>query len=316
MAIRMGYWDCPACGKKKNPGPERGCPQCGTSRDPSVSFYTEDDAPAITDAALLERAKAGADWVCPYCGADNAATRNACVGCGAVMDGAKHREARYIPDQPPPPTSTASAKPRRLLPIVLMTAAVLFGAIYLLFIRTRAVTVAVARSSWVKTVQVEDLVTQHASAWRSEVPHDARITGQVTKERTRRVQSGTEKLKVGKKDLGNGMFEDVYENKPKYVEQRYSDEWVSYDVDRWVQGRTLKEERSDGSEPPYPAFAAQLGQREAGRSSEIRLELSGGGKSYEFTEKNASAASLARYKVGARFTAKVNLVGSITELVP
>ena len=91
MAIREGAWDCPACDRKRNRGPRKYCPSCGTPRAPDVPFYLPEDAPEVTDLEALRKAKAGPDWKCNFCGADNAADYAHCTGCGASRDGAARR---------------------------------------------------------------------------------------------------------------------------------------------------------------------------------------------------------------------------------
>jgi Zn-finger in Ran binding protein and others len=83
MAIREGRWDCPSCGSTAIYGRHVECPGCGKPRPAGIRFYLTDDAPAITDAAQLAQARAGADWVCEHCGASNRATEPECGGCGA-----------------------------------------------------------------------------------------------------------------------------------------------------------------------------------------------------------------------------------------
>ena len=78
-------WRCSAC-EHENLGRHKQCQHCGKPKDREV-FY---DAPgevsradAITDAALLEQATAGADWECAYCGSHQRNDSGACVQCGA-----------------------------------------------------------------------------------------------------------------------------------------------------------------------------------------------------------------------------------------
>src|SRR5688572_14519587 len=110
MAIREGAWDCPHCGRKGNRGPEKYCGGCGAPRGEDVQFYLPADAPEVTEAKALERAKAGPDWTCSFCEADNPSTNAFCSSCGAGRDGSKPREivehrkdAAPLPVAPPPP---------------------------------------------------------------------------------------------------------------------------------------------------------------------------------------------------------------------
>jgi hypothetical protein len=315
MGIRMGYWDCLACGNKRIRGPDRQCSGCGQPRSPEVQFYTDESAPEVDDPELLKRAKSGADWHCPYCGADNPRGVTSCVGCGASAEGAKNRQERLILDQPkaPPPKPVKSAGRKALAIVLGVLGFVAFLAWFFVF-RTSALAVEVEGKKWRKTIVVERLETQRHEDWDDAVPSGARRLGTTTKKKTVKVQDGTEKVKVGKKDLGNGLFEDVYEDKPRYVEREVSASWVTYEIDRWVQGRTLKEERTDGTEPPWPSFSPGLKERAGAKKSEIVLGLKGSdGKSYEY-ELDADRAGASGFQVGKSYTAQVNALGIIMDL--
>src|SRR4051794_19311865 len=115
MAIREGAWDCPACGRNGNRGPEKFCGGCGRPRGPDVELYLPDEAPEVTDAEALKRAQAGADWLCPYCNADNPAANAFCSGCGAPRDGARTRAVvdhplNEKPAAPPPAPQPLAGK--------------------------------------------------------------------------------------------------------------------------------------------------------------------------------------------------------------
>jgi hypothetical protein len=83
MAIREGRWDCPSCGSTAIYGRHVDCPGCGRPRPAGVRFYLADGEPAITSAAQLAEAKAGADWICEHCAASTRAAQDTCGGCGA-----------------------------------------------------------------------------------------------------------------------------------------------------------------------------------------------------------------------------------------
>lgn len=330
MAIRMGYWDCGTCGQKKIPGPERNCSSCGATREANVQFYTDDAAPEVKDAALLARAKAGGDWTCEYCSTESPATATACVGCGAPRDGAKGRQAKVVggapkaaPVAPPPPPPPAPAgPPAKVGPAALIgclaVVGILFAAIYFLFIKTKDVVSTVQTATWVKSIQLEELKTERKEDWKDSLPSGAMIISQTTKSRQKEVQEGTTRVKTGTKDLGNGMFEDVYEDKPNMVMKTVQDTWVVYEVQRWIQGKKLKEEKTDDSEPPWPAFTATPTQREKSRSDELLLDMrSPDGTQMSYTldrSKPAEKALADQIKSGSQVIAKVNGVGAVTEI--
>lgn len=316
MGIRMGYWDCRACGTKRIQGPERQCPNCGQPRAADVAFYSDDNAPLVDDSEMLKRAKAGVDWHCPYCGADNPAGSKACVGCGASTEGAKTRQEKLLLDAPPPPPQKRSSGSKKwIFAGLAVLISLIFGVWFLVF-RTTDASVTVAQKTWRKSISVERLETDRGEAWDEDVPAGARRVDAFGKKRTVKVQDGTERVKVGKKDLGNGFFEDVYEERPKYVNKEVTDTWVRYEIDRWKTHRTLKEEARDGQEPPWPRFDPGPREREGSRESQIVLDLkSGDGKTYEYSiNAQSEAARAARFEVGKSYTASINALGMVMEL--
>lgn len=312
MTIRMGYWDCPSCGHKKNLGPNATCAGCGRPRGPNLAFYTDEDAPVIEDPELVRRARAGADWKCKFCGADNRAGVMDCHQCGAGPDGTVARAQRFVPLE----TAKTKSKLPIILAIVGAVLALLLGGVYFLFIRTHAVTMTVESVAWVRSAALEERETVRDGAWRDEVPAGARTISTETRGRDKRVQDGTEKIKVGKKDLGNGMFEDVYKEQPKYITKKVDDAWVTYEMEKWVVKRTLREQTSDGSEPRDPKRQVSPGanQRFADERSEYAYELKGGdGKRYTY---EADASRGKPFAVGAVVPAKVNGAGSVVSMGP
>jgi hypothetical protein len=293
MAIREGAWDCPACGRTGIRGSKKYCGGCGNPRGDDVQFYLPDDAAEVTSAEELERAKAGPDWICAYCGADNPGEDGFCSGCGAPPDDARRREVREIrPDdakETVPPVQPPAQKPRRskawlfgcagVMAVVVLVAVVLF-----LIFRPQSAELQVEGHSWQRTVSAEAFRTLTETGWQGEIPADARILSQSRQVRqyrkvqvgterrekvvTERKQVGTKKVKVGVKDLGNGYFEDIYEDQPVYEEVKktvteeepvYREEpvygiQIQYEVDRWIK---IPDKTVDGRsrQPEWPALA-------------------------------------------------------------
>jgi hypothetical protein len=127
-------------------------------------------------------------------------------------------------------------------------------------------------------------------------------------------------MRVGKKDLGNGYFEDVYETRPKYEDRLVDDVKITYEVDRWVRGRQLENETTDGREPEYPAFVGSMRERVGRRRNRIELTLVGASnqKQYTYVVDLISHPDLARQAAtlvrGRMLTAEVNAVGSVTSI--
>lgn len=95
----VGYtkleWTCPNCGGR-NPGTEKVCSGCGAAQPPDVKFEQTQSSALITDQAEIEKAKAGADIHCPFCGARNPAGTKECGNCGGDLTGGKQRESGEV----------------------------------------------------------------------------------------------------------------------------------------------------------------------------------------------------------------------------
>jgi hypothetical protein len=315
VTIRMGYWDCPSCGHKRVEGVQAACPQCGRPRGPGIQFYTDANSPEIQDPELLARARAGSDWQCKFCGADNRAGQTECRQCGASADGMRTREQRTIMNPTPPPKGVSGA-------VIAAIVAALVGVgvlVWFLFLRTKALEVTVAAATWTKAVVVERLTMERNEAFADEVPKDARELGRTTKQRTKKVQDGVTKVKVGQKDLGNGTFEDIFKEEPKYVEKKVQEPWVTYEVERWKPDPAVTKETTDGSEPPEPNVLTGGRSRVGSKSNKLVLDLKGSdSKKYSFeidlaSEKNPKDV-VSKYSKGTTFTAMVTATGSVREL--
>lgn len=84
----VGYthlqWTCPACGHK-NPGTVEKCASCQAPQPEDLQFEQPAQEKLIQDEQLIQRAKAGADIHCPYCGTRNPATAATCAQCGGDL---------------------------------------------------------------------------------------------------------------------------------------------------------------------------------------------------------------------------------------
>ncbi|MBW8874838.1 MAG: zinc ribbon domain-containing protein [Acidobacteria bacterium] len=303
MAIREGAWDCPACGRKGNRGPEKFCGGCGRPRGPDVKFYLPDEAPEVTDAEALKRSQAGADWICPYCNADNPAANAFCSGCGAPRDGARTRAVVDHPlnEKPATPGPQPLAVPVRgggsfwKKGFGLGCLGLLGLVVLLIFLgRPKSTTLTVTGHHWARTIAVEVQKPVAEQAWEGEVPSGARVLGSSrevhhvdriqtgTRTRTRtvteRVQTGTQRVKTGTRDLGNGYFQDVYQDRPVYQDRSHQETYqepvyreqpvyrqrIRYEIEKWVRDREARAE-GGGLAPAWPDPGLAPKQRESGR---------------------------------------------------
>lgn len=326
MTIRIGYWDCPSCGNKKNLGPNPTCANCGRPRGANIPFYTDDSAPVVEDPEMVARARAGADWTCKYCNADNRAGNMDCHRCGAGPDGSVRRNQQFVANAPAPAVRAATLSPAkksstgRVLAIVGAIFALLFG-VWFFFLRTTTLQVTVESAAWVKTAQLEERQTKQGAAWHDKVPDGAKVLGKETRQRSKQVQEGTKKVKVGQKDLGNGMFEDIYKEEPNMMTKDVDDAWIRYEVYEWVETEKLEEKTNDGREPRDPTFGLSTNatKRVGATSNDAVFTLKGNdGKSYTFEvdASQAGAAAVKKYDIGKTYTAEVNGLGQVRALSP
>jgi hypothetical protein len=142
-----------------------------------------------------------------------------------------------------------------------------------------------------------------------------------------RVQAGTERVKVGTRDLGNGFFEDVYEERPVYETRTrerqvsrpvYRDEpvWdteVTYQVDEWQLVRSAHAEGSD-LDPKWPPLEPDEREKPGSRREVCRVFLTAtGGKRFVH---EVRAGELAAFEPGRAFSGKVDAFGTLHTLRP
>lgn len=354
MAIREGAWDCPHCGRKRNRGSDKFCGGCGAPRGEEVRFYLPDDAREVTEAAELARAQAGPDWICPYCEGDNPAGNAFCSGCGASKDGAtarqvvEHRDAP-APLPPPLPQPAVSQPAGGGLKTLKKGCGIgclgllLLGGFFWFLGRPRETTLTAEGFSWERTVQVETLRTVTEEAWENELPGGARAlsrsrqvhhTNRVqigTERRTRtvseQVQVGTERIKVGTRDLGNGYFEDVYEDRPVYEDRSREETYdepvyredpvyavkVRYEIDKWLSDREEKAAGQDRS-PRWPAARLADDERPGARKEayEVRFRDEEGETSVWRT---TNEAEWRRIEPGGSYRAEVRPGGEVVRIL-
>ena len=126
---------------------------------------------------------------------------------------------------------------------------------------------------WERSIEIEENTKIIKDGW--EIPKDGKEIesykaihhhkqledGTETRTRTIQKQVGTEKVKIGEKDLGNGYFEDIYEEKPVYedIEETYTatkykkipvyKTKYKYSVFEWKDAGTLN--AKDNKKPAY-----------------------------------------------------------------
>ena len=322
MAVREGAWDCPYCGKKKNRGPDKHCMGCGAPRDKDVEFYLPQDAEEITDAELLEEAGKAPDWHCTYCGGDNPAQAKFCVNCGGGVDGSEpSRKVKDILDEAEKPPEPEPSKPmsKGLLFAILGGAGlvVLAGAFLLWFfvLRTHEELLEVTDHSWHRTIQIERYKTVTEEAWEGSVPMGGReISRSKQVFATEKIKTGTKRVKVGKRDMGNGYFKDIYEDKPVYKEKKIYKNKISYHIERWKHERTEKASGTD-YEPRWPEVRLRNKEREGLRKEILTVFLvAPDGQKREWVAKTEE--EWVSFRKGSKWKGTVRANGSVVSLEP
>jgi len=283
MAIYVGRWDCTSCGNIGNLGPKLHCEKCGSPRPENVKFYMASEE-EVTDKRKIAQAKAGVDWVCAFCNSQNHALQNKCNSCGASKNDSENKlkERKYGTDEVPfsakqvknktgikasAPKSSKLSKTTKIgclyLPASIVGLFILFMILAKAF--TTPIDVEVIDTHWKREIKIERYVLLTESDW--SVPNGGELisqqqaihhynqvqTGTVTRTRDVQVKVGEEEYVCGKRDLGNGYFEDeyctrdIYETQTEtYEEPVYRQDPVyrtqyTYKIWRWRKGVPLIE---------------------------------------------------------------------------
>jgi hypothetical protein len=298
MAVYVGKWDCDYCGNVGNLGPHTHCSQCGGARPADVVFYMPRGVDAeVTDAEELAAAKAGADWVCVYCNNSNRNGYEACVSCGGLKySSKKDLEVKEFLENAVPRSSepakkmTTEAKPKskrkgfvtKILAVLTVVAGY-FGLDQI----TSTIEVPVTSIEWVRSIEIEEFKSVKEVAWtlpkegkliRSfEAVHhyDKKIVGYETRTRTVKEAVGSEEYVCGKRDLGNGYFEDkyctrtVYESRneqyedPIYKKFPVNKTKYEYEIYRWKPYKKYETKGADKLPkwPTLPDFINKKSQK-------------------------------------------------------
>ena len=84
-------WTCKSCKSSVQKGRHTTCQECGAPKGSDVvdRIPNPSSAPRVTDENMLRDAKAGANWVCEYCGKQERNNRGDCTYCAADRGGVK-----------------------------------------------------------------------------------------------------------------------------------------------------------------------------------------------------------------------------------
>lgn len=275
MSIYIALWDCPVCSHVGNLGPHTNCAACGAPRPKNVQFYLPENPIIVENEADLEKAKAGADWICGHCEAHNKAWETVCRACGNPRDEASAdiniSEKEYAEGEVP--TTGKVQRPlnsnelahygeknlssnKRLLWIIPIVVVII--ALFLVFWKTDT-EVSIIQFEWQRETDMLHYEIADHEDWN--LPSEAKNVRQFqaihhynkvfvrneTRYRSVQVPAGTEQYVCGKISKGNGYFEDqyctrtIYESKQEsYQEPIYQDVPIyatkyQYKIWEWVK---------------------------------------------------------------------------------
>lgn len=348
-------WNCSFCGGD-NPGENPFCGGCGAAREGMASRQVRETrfSPAGNGPAVLPGPGSPASpglppvpVILPPVPGQNLPGPETAIGAVAAppvtAGGARSLSAPATPGPVPPagPIPPAgSVKPARVKKGCCLGAAV--AAVLLLVLgfclfRSRPADLTVKGFAWERTVEVENLRTVTDKAWEGELPAGARVKSQqreihhhnkvqtgsrtATRTVTHQEKVGTERVKVGTRDLGNGYFEDIYEDRPVYEDREREETYqepvyredpvyrtrFTYEIDRWEVSRTEKASGAD-HQARWPGVPDGPKVRPGKRTEKYRVFFTGGkGKSYTYETK--TEAEWLQFQPGKRYKAEVNPFG-------
>ena len=238
--IVVGCWDCDYCGADRISGEIKICPKCGKPRGKDIKFYMAGPKNYVTDPDKVNK---NPDWLCPYCNTLNPDEAKFCTACGAAREESElnyfeskekdkkreeEREAvkREEAAKYGSPDGTRSGGGSRL-PLFIGLAVLIGFLIFMMMPKTKGMHV--DSKIWERSIQVERYQEVQESSWnlpdgamdvssRDEIYGYNHVLDHYetrTREVPERVLDGYD-VEVEYRDLGNGLFEEVEHQIPRY----------------------------------------------------------------------------------------------------
>jgi DNA-directed RNA polymerase subunit RPC12/RpoP len=351
----LGYvqleWTCPAC-ETRNPGPAKKCTNCGAPQPEDVQFEQAVQEIVIEDEKLIEKAKAGPDVHCPYCGTRNPAGAVTCSNCmGDLTDAAAREQGKVLgkhqkeaqpdvacpycgtmnlatavkcancqanlqkPEPQPQPQPVAAAK-RRGLSVVGIVAIVAVIALCIfvasLFFRTDDVIGRVSSVEWTRTVAIEGLVPVERSDFLEDIPQGVAYGD--CRQELHRVQDSP--APNSQEVCGTPYTVDTGTGVGEVVQdcqyEVYAD-YCSYTVDEWQQVDVMTVTGNDFA-PLWPQPQLTVDQRMGSQEEQYEVVFQGDGEQYTYT--TASLDRFAQFSVGSEWVLQVNQLGGVVSVEP
>ncbi|HET9958624.1 MAG TPA: hypothetical protein VFQ61_29225 [Polyangiaceae bacterium] len=287
-------WRCSAC-QTENLGRHKVCQNCTKPKD-REPFYDApeaaqpDPSQGVSDAGLIAKATAGADWCCRYCGSHQPRNTGECKNCGAPEAEAS-QPASYVSSTAAASSSSAAQDPNlepsrprvRRRYIVLAGLVGLIALLFLVF-RSREVEARVVQRAWQHTVVVERYRIVPGEGFSENRPaeafdvvqrgerhhHNQRVQdGTVRESYSERVACGedcsTSPVRCSSNDNGfktcsggdrvcrtRYCSETRYRDVPRYKDVPVFQTWYSWRVWAWHTDRTLVEKGTEEA-PRWPS---------------------------------------------------------------
>ena len=326
----MAYWDCPFCGSQGIRGDVVNCPACGRARG-EVQFYMKDHSEGQTreqgetgDIEYIDDEKAKSmsrnpDWYCSFCNSLNSDNAAFCSNCGATRESSEsnyfqmlqkkqERDRQEAEAQPKSASAPARPKSKRGLLLLIALVLVIVGVFVYLNGNKTSGDLTLSSLNWQRQIQIEENIKYSESGWN--LPDGAEETGQRQEihhydsvldhyesrevQRSRRVLDHYETYYTYK-DLGNGSFEQVENQRPVYETEYYTETVQEpvyrqvpryatkyyYDIWRWTPTRVVSAEGTD-HQAAWPEPVLGENEREGARAEEYRFTV---------TDKNGKATT-------------------------
>lgn len=227
-----------------------------------------------------------------------------------------------------------------LVPLIV----VFFGVLIYISTLTYPVEIEVTNLEWQRTIKLEEYKTVTETAWDGEVPKEARVqsneralhhtdkvpngTRQVHETYSEQVSDGTEKYVCGRKNKGNGYFEDVYCTRTKYKsvsKTRYKTETIYKDVpvyktrytylmDKWISAGE-KTTSGDDFNPKWADVSVDnVKMREAGRTESYNLICKDLGGKNKLHKIKLTSENWSDFQSGERLHGKTNFFGKLVSI--
>ena len=333
------------------------CHNCGHTKADSDKNYFEIQKEKdvnytpITKKYLGKKSNFVSSWVCSSCGSTNVESDYICQNCGAPKDFRQEFNNNNKSQQESSSYNTFSnnshfalwenrEKHRRtninykyiLFPII---AILLISLIVFLFIPKRT-NFTVTGYEWSNSINIEEYKTVRESDWsvpqggrvqytQSEIHHYESVLDHYetrTREVSEQVIDGYDTVVTGHRDMGNGYFEEITEQVPRYRTEYHTETYEEpiyvdvpvyqikyyYDIDKWVYARSVKTSGVDKS-PYFGEVNLALNEREAGRNSKFVFV---GNVEGEEREIEVNKSIWEKYFIEDNIPIKLNRLGIIT----